>query len=147
MTPQVGQPAPSFSLPDHTGKIHSLADYTGQWLLIYFYPKDDTPGCTTEACSLRDNLPKFKDMTAAIVGISADSVASHAKFAAKYGLPFTILADEDKSVCEAYGTRGVLGIKRNSFLVNPKGVIVKVYEGVKPAAHAAEVLADITALQ
>lgn len=141
----INQIAPAFTLPDHTGIQRSLADWAGQWVLLYFYPKDDTPGCTTEACTLRDHLPKFTDSQAVVVGISADSVKSHAKFVAKYGLPFTLLADEDKTVCEAYGVSSLLGIKRNSFLIDPTGKIVKVYANVKPAEHAAEVLADITA--
>jgi peroxiredoxin Q/BCP len=155
MKPKIGNKAPSFSLPDHTGQLHNLTDYAGQWVLIYFYPKDDTPGCTTEACSLRDNLPKFKGLNAVVLGISADSVKSHAKFVAKYGLPFTILADQDKAVCEAYGVWGeksmfgkwFMGIRRESFLIDPSGKVAKIYEHVKPQEHAQQVLADLQALQ
>lgn len=151
MTLKIGDNAPAFTLPDHTGQLHNLADYAGQWVLIYFYPKDDTPGCTTEACSLRDNLPKFAGLNAQVIGISADSVKSHAKFVKKYGLPFTLLADEDKKVCMAYDVWGekkfmgrtFMGIKRNSFLIDPSGKVAKIYENVKPAEHAAQVLADI----
>lgn len=151
MSVTLGQPAPDFSLPDHTGKTHSLADYAGQWVLLYFYPKDDTPGCTTEACTLRDNLPKFTDSKAVVLGVSADSVKSHAKFVKKYGLPFTLLADEDKVVCRAYGVWGekslfaklFMGISRSSFLIDPTGKIAKIYEHVKPAEHAQQVLTDI----
>ena len=151
----INQVAPAFTLPDHTGTQRSLADWAGQWVLLYFYPKDDTPGCTTEACTLRDHWPKFTDSQAVVVGISADSVKSHAKFVAKYGLPFTLLADEDKAVCQAYGVWGekkfmgrtFLGIKRNSYLMDPAGKVAKIYEQVKPAEHAAQVLADIQAMQ
>lgn len=143
----INQVAPAFTLPDHTGTQRSLADWAGQWVLLYFYPKDDTPGCTTEACSLRDNLPKFSGANAAVIGISADSVKSHAKFVAKYGLPFTLLADEDKTVCTTYGVSSVIGIKRSSFLIDPTGKIAKVYANVKPAEHAEQVLADIQTLE
>ncbi len=135
--------------------MHTLSDYAGQWVLVYFYPKDDTPGCTTEACSLRDNLPKFKGLNAVVLGISADSVKSHAKFVQKYGLPFTLLADEDKAVCEAYGVwdqksmfgRLFMGIRRESCLIDPSGKVAKIYEAVQPAKHAQQVLADLQSLQ
>ena len=151
MTLKIGDKAPAFALPDHTGAVRSLTDWQGQWVLLYFYPKDDTPGCTTEACSLRDNLPKFSGLNAAVIGISVDSAKSHAKFVKKCGLPFTLLADEDKSVCQEYGVwgekkfmgRNFLGIKRSSFLIDPSGKVAKIYENVKPAEHAAQVLADI----
>lgn len=94
--------APQFSLPDQTGKIHKLSDYKGKWVLVYFYPKDDTPGCTIEACTLRDNMAGFDKANAVVLGISADSPESHAKFAQKYSLPFTLLADESKEVIKAY---------------------------------------------
>lgn len=147
----VGQTAPAFRLPDHTGMTRSLSDYAGQWVLLYFYPKDDTPGCTTEACTLRDNLPKFATMKAVVVGVSTDSVKSHAKFVKKYGLPFTLLADEDKTVVNQYGVWGeksfmgrkFMGTKRTSFLIDPSGKVAKIYESVKPAEHAEQVLADI----
>ncbi len=146
--------APDFSLQDQDGKIHKLSQYKGKWVLIYFYPKDDTPGCTTEACALRDNLPKFKSSKAVVLGISKDSVASHKKFAEKHGLPFTLLSDEDHKVLEKYGAWGeksfmgkiFMGIKRISFLVNPEGKIAKVYPKVKPAEHAQQVLDDIEQL-
>ncbi len=151
MTLHVGDKAPSFSLLDQEGKEHALKDYQGQWVLLYFYPKDDTPGCTKEACGFRDNLPKFKKMKAVVFGISADSVKSHAKFSAKFKLPFTLLADDKKEVVEQYGVwakkkfmgREYMGILRNSFLIDPKGKIAKVYEQVKPEAHPAEVLEDL----
>lgn len=154
MSPSVGSAAPTFSLPDQTGKIHSLADYAGKWVLLYFYPKDDTPGCTTEACSIRDNWPKFKKAGVVVLGVSVDPVKSHAKFAEKYELPFTLLADEKKELVKAYGVwgqkkfmgRDYMGTFRTSFLIGPDGKIAKVYEDVKPADHAEEVLADVKAM-
>lgn len=148
---KINQIAPDFTLPDQEGNKHKLSDYKGQWVLIYFYPKDDTPGCTTEACTLRDNFPSFKKLKIKVIGVSVDAVASHKKFADKYKLPFTLLADEDKKVVEKYGVwqeksmygRKYMGTVRNSYLVNPLGKIVKIYEKVKPAVHAEEVLADM----
>ena len=137
----------NFTLPDHTGRLRSLSDWAGQWVLLYFYPQDDTPGCTTEACNLRDNLPKFKNFKAAVIGISTDSVASHAKFVEKYGLPFTLLADEQKEVVKQFNVQGLLGTKRVSFLIDPQGEIVKKYDSVNPDIHATEVLADLAKLQ
>lgn len=154
MATQINKLAPDFTLPDQDGKKHKLSDYKGEWILLYFYPKDDTPGCTTEACTLRDNLPKFGKLKAKVFGISVDSVASHKKFADKYKLPFTLLADEDKKVVEKYGVwqeksmygRKYMGTVRNSYLINPEGKIVKIYEKVKPADHAQQVLDDIKEL-
>ncbi len=148
---KINQKAPDFSLPDQDGNKHKLSDYKGQWVLLYFYPKDDTPGCTTEACILRDNFPAFKKIKTKVFGISVDSVASHKKFETKYKLPFTLLADEDKKIVEKYGVwqeksmygKKYMGTVRNSYLINPEGKIVKIYEKVKPAMHAEEVLADI----
>lgn len=150
-----GAPAPAFSLPDQTGKVHTLADYRGQWVLVYFYPKDDTPGCTKEACAIRDRWGEFEKVGAQVLGISTDSVNSHSRFAAKYHLPFPLLADEDKTVVKAYGAWGpkkfmgreFLGTQRRSFLIDPHGRIAKVYGKVKPAEHAEEVLKDLTALR
>ncbi len=155
MSLTVGQKAPAFNLPDQAGTKHALKDYAGFWVLLYFYPKDDTPGCTKEACSFRDNLPKFKKVDAKIFGISVDSVKKHAKFAEKYELPFTLLADEEKTMVADYGVWGkkkfmgreYMGTMRQSFLIDPKGKIAKIYENVKPEEHAAEVLADLKALQ
>ncbi len=146
-----GQKAPSFTLPDQEGKSHSLADYQGQWILLYFYPKDDTPGCTKEACMIRDAWPKFKKLNIQVFGVSVDSPKSHAKFADKYDLPFTLLADEDKTLVEKYGVWGekkfmgrrYMGIHRVSFLIDPDGNIAKIYEAVKPEKHALEVLEDL----
>lgn len=150
-----GGRAPAFSLPDQDGTIHTLTDYRGRYLLLYFYPKDDTPGCTKEACALRDADPDFSKLDAAVLGVSADSVKSHKKFAEKYGLRFPLLADEDKKLVHAYGVWGKKkfmgreyeGILRTSFLIDPEGKIAKVYESVKPAQHAEEVLADIARLK
>ena len=152
---KIGQKAPAFTLPDQAGTEHSLKDYAGSWVLLYFYPKDDTPGCTKEACSFRDNLPKFKKVDAKIFGISVDSVKKHAKFAEKYELPFTLLADEEKTMVTDYAVWGkkkfmgreYMGTMRQSFLIDPKGKIAKIYETVKPEEHAAEVLLDLKALQ
>ncbi len=148
---KVGQKAPLFELKDQYNKTHKLKDYFGKWVLVYFYPKDDTPGCTVEACALRDNLPKFKKGQAVILGISADDEKSHAKFAEKFKLNFSLLADAKKATVKAYGVWGkkkfmgkeYLGINRTSFLINPKGKIAKIYEKVKPEIHAQEVLEDL----
>ncbi len=147
--------APDFSLPDQEGNNHRLADYKGRWVLLYFYPKDNTPGCTTEACTLRDAFEEFKNKNAMVLGMSADSVKSHKGFIEKHTLPFTLLSDEGKQVLESYGVwakkkflgREYMGILRNSFLINPEGKIVKIYEGVKPAGHAEEVLVDLIKFQ
>ncbi len=146
--------APDFTLQDQDGNKHSLSDYLGSFVLIYFYPKDDTPGCTKEACMLRDDFPNFKKLEAKVLGISADSVKSHKKFAEKYQLPFTLLSDEEKTVIRAYGALGeksmfgkkFLGIHRVSYLIDKKGNIVKVYDNVKPETHAEEVLVDLQSL-
>ena len=145
--PAVGSAAPDFNLQDQNGEWHKLADYAGQWLAVYFYPKDDTPGCTTEACSFRDNIYAFKAIGANIVGISVDDVDSHKKFSDKYKLPFTLLADEGGKTSKAYGVlRDYMLVKiakRQSFIVNPDGIVVKHYEKVDPDTHTAEVLADL----
>lgn len=148
---QTNDRAPAFSLPDQDGNIRSLSEYAGTWLLLYFYPKDDTPGCTEEACSLRDNLSALKAKGLTIIGVSTDSVASHRKFADKHGLPFTLLADEKKEAVSAYGLwaeksmygKKYMGTLRSSFLIRPDGTIAKIYEKVKPGEHAAEILHDM----
>ena len=149
--PIVGSDAPSFNLQDQNGDWHKLEDYQGQWLAIYFYPKDDTPGCTKEACNFRDNIYAFKAIDAAVVGISVDDVESHKKFSDKYKLPFTILADENNETTKAYGVlKDYMLIKlasRQSFLIDPEGKIAKHYEKVDPDTHTDEVLADIKALK
>ena len=148
---KTGTRAPSFTLPDQNGTEHSLADYAGKWIVLYFYPKDDTPGCTTEALTFEQYLPEFKKKNAVILGVSVDSTAKHKKFCDKQNLTFTLLSDEQKVVVEKYGVwaqkkflgRSYMGILRTTFLIDPSGVIVKVYENVKPPIHAKEVLADL----
>lgn len=153
MIPIPGTPAPDFTLLDQDGIAHTLSAHRGSWVLLYFYPKDDTPGCTKQACMLRDALPNFTALDAVAYGISVDSVKSHKKFADKYGLPFMLLADENKEVVNAYGVWGKKkmmgreydGIFRTSFLIAPNGTIEKVYENVKPELHAEQVLKDLRA--
>jgi peroxiredoxin Q/BCP len=149
--PSVGQPAPAFKLQDQDGKWHSLADYKGKWVAIYFYPKDDTPGCTTQACSFRDNIFAYNKEGAVILGISVDDVASHKAFAEKHGLPFALLADADKAVAKTYGVLRNYGVmevaRRDTFLVDPQGRVAKHYESVKPDGHSQLVLDDIKALK
>lgn len=140
--------APDFSLPDQSGKIHKLGDYKGKWVLLYFYPRDNTPGCTKEACSFRDMGADFKKKNIVVLGISKDNVDSHKKFASKYNLNFPILSDESKQIIKAYKSWGKKkfmgrefeGTFRNSYLVNPKGEIAKIFERVNPLKHAKEVL-------
>ena len=151
-TPDVGSPAPAFKLQDQDGKWHSLADYKGKWVALYFYPKDDTPGCTTQACGFRDNVFAFNKEGAVILGISVDDVASHKAFAEKHGLPFTLLADADKAVTKQYGVlktyMGVMEMaRRDTFLIDPQGNIAKHYESVDPDGHSKVVLEDIKALK
>lgn len=133
--------APNFSLPDKEGVFHSLQEFLGVWVLLYFYPKDDTPGCTKEACGLRDNFPHFEKLKIKILGVSGDSSESHTKFSEKYNLPFTLLADEKKEVLAQYGANEV-GKKRISYLIDPEGIIRKAYRTVAPEKHAEEVLKD-----
>ena len=147
--PAVGADAPGFNLQDQNGEWHTLEDYRGRWLAVYFYPRDNTPGCTKEACNFRDNIYAFKAIGAAVVGISVDDVASHKKFSDKHKLPFTLLADEENEVTVAYGVlrdyKLVKLASRQSFLVNPDGKIAKHYQDVDPDTHTDEVLADIKA--
>ncbi len=155
MAIKINQKAPAISLLDQDGKQQKLSAYLGQWVLVYFYPKDDTPGCTTEACGLRDSFPKLNKLNAKVLGISTDSVASHKKFADKYKLPFTLLSDTEKAAVEKYGVwaeksmygRKYMGTLRTSFLIDPKGKIVRIYEKVKPAEHAEQVMTDLKELQ
>lgn len=147
--------APSFSLPDSEGKIYSLSDYKGKWLVIYFYPKDDTPGCTKEACSFRDTAKDFATLGVSIVGISKDSVSSHRKFSTKYKLSFPLLSDTSTDVIKEFGAWGKKkfmgrefeGTFRNTYLINPQQEIVKVYEKVDPIIHVEEILKDLKSLQ
>lgn len=138
--------APHFDLPDQNNKPHSLTEFSGSWLLLYFYPKDFTSGCTTEACTFRDNWDEIKDVVA-IVGVSADSSESHRKFVAKHSLPFLLLVDTERVTTKAYGANGIIFTKRTSFLINPQGVIAKIYRSVKPNKHAQQVLHDVESLK
>lgn len=146
----VGDTAPDFRLQDQNGQWHTLAQHRGQWIALYFYPKDQTPGCTTEACQFRDNIFAFEERGAIILGVSLDDVKSHEEFAKKYSLPFSLLADTDGGVAKRYDVLNVIGpmkfAKRETFLIDPDGRIVKHYENVKVDEHSAEVLADLKAL-
>jgi thioredoxin-dependent peroxiredoxin len=150
----VGSKAPDFSLPDQDGKTHSLSDYKGQTVLLYFYPKDMTPGCTKEACSFRDSMNDLKAGGVQVLGVSVDSVESHKKFAERYHLNFPILSDMNKKVVQEYavwGEKKFLGVKyvgtsRESFLISPEGEVLKHYTKVNPETHVAEVLKDAKAL-
>lgn len=149
---RANQPAPDFTLTDDSGKTVSLSDFRGQPVVLYFYPKDDTPGCTTEACNFRDDYSAYAGVN--ILGVSPDSVASHVKFKKKYGLPFPLLADEGHQVADQYGVWGPKkfmgreyeGILRTTFLIDAQGNIARVFENVKPADHSVEVLAAVKAL-
>ncbi len=151
--PQPGDQAPEVALPDESGTIHRLADRHGSWTVVYFYPADDTPGCTTEACAFRDLHADIASNEAVIWGVSPDGSGSHATFRAKYGLPFTLLSDEDHAVADAYGAwrekknygRSYMGIARSSFLVTPDGRIAKSWANVKADGHAEQVLEALTA--
>ena len=147
----VGAKAPEFSLPDQDGKVVTLKSFKGQQVVLYFYPKDDTSGCTKEACLIRDDFHNFKKLKCKVLAVSADTVKSHKKFEEKYDLPFPILADTDKKVLEKYEALGeksmygkkYIGILRMSYLIDAKGKIRKIYEKVKPEIHAKEVLEDL----
>jgi peroxiredoxin Q/BCP len=145
--PKVGDGAPDFSLPDQTGKLHRLADYAGKWLVLYFYPKDDTPGCTQEACTFRDDLHQLTALGAVVVGVSLDDSSSHEAFANKYHLPFPLLSGKNSDVAERYGVLLNLGIfkitKRYTFLIDPQGKINKVYDKVETSRHSQEIIEDL----
>jgi len=150
----VGTQAPDFALEDQDGTLHRLRDYRGRWVVLYFYPRDDTSGCTKEACSFRDAMPAFGDIDAQVLGVSADDHASHRKFIAKYDLNFPLLVDPEKSVLEAfeaYGEktmygRSYMGVLRVTYLIGPDGVIARTWPKVKPEGHADEVREAIAAL-
>ncbi|MDD2766223.1 MAG: thioredoxin-dependent thiol peroxidase [Candidatus Moranbacteria bacterium] len=151
----LGTQAPDFSLPDQNGVLHHFETSLGKWVILYFYPKDDTPGCTIEACSFRDNFSALTEAGIVVLGVSVDSVVKHAKFVSKYELPFTLLSDEEKEVVALYGVWGkkkfmgheYMGTSRVSFLIDPTGKIVKIYDPVKTLGHAKEVLADVQSLK
>jgi peroxiredoxin Q/BCP len=150
----LGRTAPAFTLRDQTGKTHRLADYAGRPVVLYFYPKDDTPGCTKEACAFRDQLPKFSRHKAVVLGVSGQGEASKAKFAAKYDLTFPLLADENYEIAEKYGVwqkkwlygRTFMGVTRTTFLIGPDGKIARRWDKVKVDKHADAVLAAVEAL-
>ena len=148
--PKVGEAAPDFDLPDQTGARHNLQEFAGKWLVLYFYPKDDTPGCTEEACAFRDDMHKLTALGAQVVGISVDDSNSHAEFAKKYHLPFPLLADKSTEVAARYGALMNLGLlkfaKRYTFLIDPQGKVVKVYEKVETSKHSQEIIEDLKQL-
>ena len=145
-----GSAAPDFDLLDQNSERHTLSDYSGQWLVLYFYPKDDTPGCTTQACEFRDDIFILKKMGVAVVGVSLDDVGSHREFAEKYSLPFPLLSDAGGEVARRYGALTSFGpvkfAKRQTFIIAPDGEIAKVYRSVRPKEHSDEVIADLRTL-
>ena len=151
----VGMKAPDFSLPDAEGVLHGLGEFTGKFLVLYFYPRDDTPGCTTEACGLRDLHEEIRAAGAAVVGISPDPPSKHAKFREKYGLPFLLLSDAERKAIDSYGAWGekklygkpVHGVIRSTFIIDGKGVVRKVFPKVSPAGHAAEIVEALAGLR
>lgn len=154
-TPGPGDLAPDIELPDETGVTHRLADQRGRWTIVYFYPQDDTPGCTTEACQFRDLDNEVRDTGADVWGISPDGASSHRRFREKFQLPFTLLSDEDHAVAERYGAwqlksnygREYMGIQRSTFLVDPDGRIARTWPKVKADGHAADVLAALAEIR
>jgi peroxiredoxin Q/BCP len=144
---QTGTAAPDFTLADHTGSMRTLSEFKGSYVMVYFYPKDDTPGCTKEACMIRDVYNDFEKAGIVVLGISKDSPASHAKFREKYELPFILLSDPEKHAIEAYEATGMLFSKRITYIIDPQGIVVAVYPNVDPAGHAIELLKDIKDLQ
>jgi thioredoxin-dependent peroxiredoxin len=149
--PQDGQAAPAFKLQDQKGEWHTLAQYHGQWVVLYFYPKDDTPGCTTEVCTFRDDVHKLRKAGAEVLGVSVDDVGSHAKFAEKYHVPFPLLADSTTSTAKDYGVLAthltMTYARRETFLIDPQGKIAKHYKDVDPKENSTQVLADLAALK
>lgn len=151
MVLNVGDRAPNFSLPDAQGTIINLADLQGKRVVLYFYPRDNTPGCTTQACAFRDSYAEFQNRDVVVLGVSTDDAKSHDKFTTKLNLPFPLLIDEAGTVATAYESYGLkkfmgkeyVGITRNTFVISPEGTIAKIYKKVKPATHIEQVLADI----
>ena len=148
---EIGQVAPDFSLPDQAGKTHTLADYSGRWLALYFYPRDDTPGCTKQACAFRDDLDNIAALDADVVGISVDDTESHAGFANKFNLRFPLLADNTGETTRRYHSLINLGVvkaaKRNTFLIDPQGKIAKIYFSASPSRNATDVINDLKELK
>ena len=148
---EIGALAPDFELIDQAKTTHSLSKYKGKWVVLYFYPKDDTPGCTKEACAFRDDVAVLQSLDAQVLGVSVDSAASHADFAKKYSLQFPLLADIEGKVAKSYGSLTKMGplkfAKRHTFIINPNGKLAKIYRSVKPATHSDEIIADIKDLQ
>ena len=146
-SPKRGTLAPDFDLLDQNGKRQRLSDNRGKWVVLYFYPKDDTPGCTTEACNFRDDYFRIRALGAVVLGVSLDDVTSHKEFAEKYHLPFSLLADTKKKVAEAYNVLRGFGpvsfASRQTFIIDPDGAIAKHYEKVRPAQHASEIISDL----
>ncbi|HEY8887156.1 MAG TPA: peroxiredoxin [Gallionella sp.] len=148
--PEVGKPALDFNLPDQNGKLHTLQEYRGKWLVLYFYPKDDTPGCTQEACAFRDDLSRITELGAQVVGVSVDDTDSHAEFAKKYHLPFPLLADKTAETAARYGALMNLWLikfaRRYTFLIDPQGNINKVYLSVETSRHSKQIIDDLKKL-
>lgn len=146
-----GQTAPEFKLIDQAGKTHRLSDYRQHWLVLYFYPKDDTPGCTREACNFRDDISALRALDVAVLGISLDNQRSHARFAEKYKLPFPLLSDSDGTAAKAYHAYWSFGplkfSKRHTFIIDPEGRLVKIYHKIKPDGHSAQVIRDLKAFK
>ena len=147
----VGDAAPGFELMDQNSETQRLADYRGEWVVLYFYPKDDTPGCTTEACNFRDDIHQLQDMGAQVLGVSLDSMESHKEFAEKYHLPYPLLADREGKVARKYGALFDFGpvefAKRHTFIIDPEGQIARIYRDVKPKTHSDEVIATLSELK
>lgn len=154
MTLNIGDPAPEFELPDAEGHPIKLQDLKGKWVVLYFYPRDNTPGCTKEACGFRDAYSEYEGSDVVVLGVSTDDAKSHTKFATKYDLPFPLLVDEGGAIASEYGSYGLkkfmgkeyMGISRSTFIIDPDGKLAKIYRKVKPEPHAQEVLQDIAEL-
>lgn len=150
-----GSFAPDFTQPDQKGEYHTLSQYRGKWVILYFYPKDMTPGCTVEACNFRNDYPNFQNLDAVVIGISKDSVSRHAKFSDRYKLPFLLLSDESGGVCDKYDVwkqkslygKSFMGIERSTYLIDPNGKIAKIYPKVKVKAHVDDLLQDLQQLR
>ena len=149
--PEVGQPAPPFALPDHTGAVHRLDQYAGHWLVLYFYPKDDTPVCSREACGFRDHMGAIKALGAHVVGVSLDSPQSHASFREKYRLTFPLLTDTGGETARRYGSHFQFAclrfLKRHTFIIDPRGRIARIYRSVASSRHSREIIDDLRELQ